>query len=49
MSTEKTVPKVSPASQCVMGFGMGNLIFYTVSAIVWTDYHLANNALLGVQ
>ena len=28
---------------------MRNLIIYKVPAAVWTDYHLTNNALLGVQ
>ena len=39
--TEKTMPKVRPASQCVTSFGMQYFINYTVSAIVRTDNRFA--------
>ena len=47
--TEKTMPKVSPALQCVMGWNMQYLVSYTVLAIDRTGNQFTNNAHLGVQ
>jgi hypothetical protein len=49
MFTEKTMPKVSPALQCVMGLSMQYFIIYTVLALVRTTNQFTNNAHVGVQ
>jgi len=49
MFTEKTMPKVSPALQCVMGLSMQYFIIYTVLAIIRTGNQFTNNAHLGAQ
>merc|ERR550514_2728819 len=49
MFTEKTMPKVSPALQCVMGLSMQYFIVYTVLAIVRTVNQFEGFELLGVQ
>ena len=43
-----TMPKVSPAQQCVMGLGLQCFI-YPVMAIVRSDNQFTNNAHLGAQ
>merc|ERR1719298_86267 len=49
MFTEKTMPKVSPALQCVLGLSMQYFIIYTVLALVRTTNQFTNNAHVGVQ
>ena len=47
--TEGTMPKVSPALQCVMGLTMQYLIIYTCLAIVRTVNEFDRFAFIGVQ
>merc|ERR1719375_2385895 len=49
MFTEKTMPKVSPALQCVIGLSMQYFIIYTLLAVVRTSNQFTNNAHVGVQ
>merc|ERR1719201_193801 len=49
MFTEKTMPKVSPTLQCVMGLTMQYFIIYTCLAIVRTVNEFDGFVFLGVQ